>query len=140
MVTKLRRNNGSGSVVYQPMRLISCATLLFVLGTALFAAGTGVSGTWAWTATPDGGDTIEGTLELKDADGALSGVLVTHEGDRITLVNPKLESDQFTFTVTVGDNTFDVGVTVAGDKFKGKFKGQGDAGGGSIEGSRKAGA
>jgi len=138
MVTKLRRNNRTGGVVYQRMRLISCATLLFVLGTALFAAGTGVSGTWQWTAVPDGGDVVEGKLEMKDADGALSGVLVTNDGERITLANPKLEGDQFTFTVTVGENTFDVGVTVAGDKFKGKFKGHGDSGGGgTIEGSRQ---
>jgi hypothetical protein len=115
--------------------LLTLATVLCLFG-ALLHADTKVTGTWEWTATPTEGDQIQGTLEIKDDGGTIAGTLITHGGERINLVNPKLDGDQFSFTVTVGENTYDVSVAVDGDKFTGKYKGENSRG--TIQGTRKA--
>jgi hypothetical protein len=115
--------------------LLTLATVLCLFG-VLLHADTKVNGTWEWTAVPTEGDQVQGTLEIKDDGGKIAGVLITHDGERINIVNPKLEDNQFSFSVTVGENTYDISVAVDGDKFAGKFKGENASG--TIQGSKKA--
>lgn len=109
--------------------------LMFTL--VLPAADHSVIGTWNWTATPEEGDQVDGSLEVKALDGGkLEAVMVTHDGTRINTENPRLDGNEFSFNVTVEGNAYEVTVTLNGDKFAGKFKG--DAAKGTIEGSKKS--
>lgn len=102
--------------------LLLLATSL-VLTAAAFAADP--SGQWKWTNTGPQGRTMEATLDLKVADGKVSGTVTGGRGGPAPIADAKLEGDQLSFTVTRKMREREVTVRysgkVEGNTIKGKM-------------------
>jgi hypothetical protein len=76
-------------------------------------------------AAEDGGDEFESSLQLVEASGTLSGVLVAPDGEQVPTENTRLEGDRVCFDVTFGSGEDAVSLkfegNIAHDVVRGTF-------------------
>lgn len=95
---------------------------ILILLSALLVWHADVAGKWKVAAKTQSGRDIAATLILKSAEGALSGTLITEQGDEVPLVEMKLNDKAFSFKVPSDEGAFLVNVTVEDDVMKGTYK------------------
>jgi hypothetical protein len=86
-----------------------------------------VAGRYEGTATNKAGEVITVTLDLKDADGVLSGNISSSHGD-FPIVSGSRQGDKVTITFDAGEDTGTISLKRTGDKLVGSFS-AGDDGG-----------
>jgi hypothetical protein len=102
--------------------LILFLTLLLACCAASFAADKPVVGTWDCVSTDDAGQTANWTMVVKEDSGNLTGTLSGDPGE-FTMVDPKLDGNNFSFKVVVNESSYLVETTIDGKKLEGKYKG-----------------
>jgi hypothetical protein len=117
------------------MRLLkSFVLLLLVAGLRLaFASPTG---NWKCVATSSTGEKLPITIVVKDDGGKLSGDLIMESGDRLPLVEPKADGNDFRFKININDQAYQVELKIDGGKISGKYSGPEASG--TIEGEKQA--
>jgi hypothetical protein len=86
-----------------------------------------VAGRYEGTATNKAGEVITVTLELKDAEGVLSGKISSSHGD-FPVVSGSRQGDKVSITFDTGGDTGSISLKRTGDKLVGSFT-AGDDGG-----------
>jgi hypothetical protein len=94
------------------------------------AAPANATGTWKWTFTPQNGQAMDSTLQLKQQDGKLTGTLTGRRGET-AIEDGKINGAEVSFTVTRERNgekfVAKYAGTINGDTIKGKIEmGSGD--------------
>ena len=118
-------------------RILMASLLVTLAATALcVAAGNRVIGSWKCVAVSITGDHINLTMDVKQADGKLSGALTLESGDQIAMIDPQLEGNNFQFKININNDLYTIGVKLDGDKFAGKYDGKEASG--TIEGTRQS--
>ena len=96
--------------------------ILLLLSALLLWNAADVAGKWKVAAKTQSGRDIAATLILKSAEGALSGSLITDQGDEVPLAEVKLSEKDLSFKVPTDEGAFVVAVTVEEDTMKGTYK------------------
>ncbi len=120
------------------MRSIAALICLILTSTlmAYAAPAKSIVGDWNCKSVDERGAEVPWTLTVREQEGELSG-WIEIGGDRIDLIAPKLEGQNFTFSVAINpEETVSMNVTVKGDKLEGKFSGK-TSGKGTITGQKK---
>jgi len=86
-----------------------------------------VAGRYEGTATNKAGEVITVTLDLKEADGVLSGKISSSHGD-FPVVSGSRQGDKVSITFDTGGDTGSISLKRTGDKLVGSFT-AGDDGG-----------
>jgi hypothetical protein len=110
-------------------------TMVLFSFAACWAADKPVVGKWDVVSTDDAGQTANWTIVVKDDGGTLSGTLSGDPGE-FTMVDPKLDGNNFSFKVIVNESTYVVEVTLDGGKLDGKYKGAEASG--TLKGSKSS--
>ena len=102
---------------------------------ACWAADNPIVGKWDIVSTDDAGQTANWTVEVKSDNGALSGTLSGDPGE-FTMVDPKVDGNNFSFKVIVNESTYVIETTIDGNKIEGKYKGAESTG--TLKGTKQS--
>ena len=120
------------------MKLVGSVIFSLILQAfAVWAASDSpVAGKWNCHSVDERGTEVAWTLEVTDQAGKLAGVLtIAQTGDRIEILEPKLNGTTFTFKIQINaEEVVELRVDIDGTKLQGTFKGK-SSGTGTVAGS-----
>ncbi len=112
-----------------PMRKTLIGIVLLVFCGVLLAAANPAVGVWKVVSTgPGPGEELVWKMNIKEADGKLSGTLAGEMGE-FAIADLKVEGNVLTGKITIDPETYAVELKLDGNKGEGKWKGGGGEGG-----------
>jgi hypothetical protein len=117
------------------MRTLILGVLLLVMCGLVFAADCPAAGSWKISAVSPGGDEMNWTMVIKEADGKLSGQLIGEPGE-FPLSDVAFADGTLKAKLEV-DTSYTIELKVDGNKLEGKWKNT-EGASGSIKGEKQA--